>query len=78
MRRQPEFADSGRKSRSRGGRDSGGADRCGESYQCGGDVRSLDVELGNAKALTVLGNGPIVINGAALGGPWQPLNVIGT
>ena len=30
---------------------------------------------------TVLGNivgGPIVIDGAALGGPWQPLNVIGT
>jgi hypothetical protein len=49
--------------------------------ECGRDVRSLNVTLGNAKALTVLGNivgGPIVINGAALGGPWQPLNVIGT
>jgi hypothetical protein len=49
--------------------------------ECGRDVRSLDVKLGNAKALTVLGNivgGPIIINGAALGGPWQPLNVIGT
>jgi len=49
--------------------------------ECGREVRSLDVKLGNAKALTVLGNivgGPIVINGAALGGPWQPLNVIGT
>jgi hypothetical protein len=44
-------------------------------------VRSLDVRLGNAKALTVLGNivgGAIIINGVALGGPWQPLNVIGT
>ncbi len=49
--------------------------------ECGRDVRSLNVTLGNAKALTVLGNivgGPIIINGAALGGPWQPLNVIGT
>ena len=49
--------------------------------ECGRDVRSLDVKLGNAKALTVFGNivgGPIIINGAALGGPWQPLNVIGT
>jgi hypothetical protein len=49
--------------------------------ECGRDARSLDVKLGNAKALTVLGNivgGPIIINGAALGGPWQPLNVIGT
>jgi hypothetical protein len=49
--------------------------------ECGRDVRSLDVKLGNAKALSVLGNivgGPIIINGAALGGPWQPLNVIGT
>jgi hypothetical protein len=49
--------------------------------ECGRDVRSLDVKLGNAKALTVLGNivgGAIIINGAALGGPWQPLNVIGT
>jgi hypothetical protein len=49
--------------------------------ECGREVRSLDVKLGNAKALTVLGNivgGPIIINGAALGGPWQPLNVIGT
>ena len=49
--------------------------------ECGRDVRSLDVKLGNAKALTVLGNivgGPIIINGAALGAPWQPLNVIGT
>ncbi len=49
--------------------------------ECGRDMRSLDVKLGNAKALTVLGNivgGPIIINGAALGAPWQPLNVIGT
>ena len=49
--------------------------------QCGRNAKALDVKLGNAKALTVLGNivgGPIVINGAALGGPWQPLNVIGT
>jgi hypothetical protein len=49
--------------------------------ECGRDARSLDVTLGNAKALTVLGNivgGPIIINGAALGAPWQPLNVIGT
>jgi hypothetical protein len=49
--------------------------------ECGRNAKSLDVTLGNAKALTVLGNivgGPIVINGAALGGPWQPLNVIGT
>jgi hypothetical protein len=49
--------------------------------ECRRDARSLNVTLGNAKALTVLGNivgGPIIINGAALGGPWQPLNVIGT
>ena len=49
--------------------------------ECRRDARSLNVTLGNAKALTVLGNivgGPILINGAALGGPWQPLNVIGT
>ena len=49
--------------------------------ECGRNAKSLDVTLGNAKALTVLGNivgGPIIINGAALGGPWQPLNVIGT
>ena len=49
--------------------------------ECGRNAKALDVTLGNAKALTVLGNivgGPIVINGAALGGPWQPLNVIGT
>jgi uncharacterized protein DUF6519/parallel beta helix pectate lyase-like protein len=49
--------------------------------ECGRDAKSLDVTLGNAKALTVLGNivgGPIIINGAALGAPWQPLNVIGT
>jgi Family of unknown function (DUF6519)/Right handed beta helix region len=49
--------------------------------ECGRDARSLDVKLGNAKALTVLGNvvgGPIIINGVALGGPWPPLNVIGT
>jgi hypothetical protein len=49
--------------------------------ECRRDARSLDVKLGNAKALTVLGNivgGAIIINGAALGGPWQPLNVIGT
>jgi len=49
--------------------------------ECRRDARSLNVTLGNAKALTVLGNivgGAILINGAALGGPWQPLNVIGT
>ena len=49
--------------------------------ECGGNARSLDLKLGNAKALTVLGNivgGPIMVNGAALGAPWQPLNVIGT
>jgi hypothetical protein len=49
--------------------------------ECGRNAKSLDVTLGNAKALTVLGNivgGPIIINGAALGAPWQPLNVIGT
>src|SRR5882724_13314311 len=49
--------------------------------ECGRNAKALDVTLGNAKALTVLGNivgGPIIINGAALGGPWQPLNVIGT
>ena len=49
--------------------------------ECRRDARSLDVKLGNAKALTVLGNivgGAIIINGAALGGPWQPLNVIET
>jgi hypothetical protein len=49
--------------------------------ECRRDARSLNVTLGNAKALTVLGNivgGPILINGAPLGGPWQPLNVIGT
>jgi len=49
--------------------------------ECRRDARSLDVKLADAKALTVLGNivgGPIVINGAALGAPWQPLNVIGT
>ena len=44
-----------------------------------GTPRSLDLKLGNAKALTVLGNivaRPIMINGATLGAPWQPLNVI--
>src|SRR6476661_6850484 len=49
--------------------------------ECRRDARSLNVTLGNAKAVTVLGNivgGPILINGAALGAPWQPLNVIGT
>jgi hypothetical protein len=49
--------------------------------ECGRNARSLDVKLGNAKALTVLGNivgAPMIINGAALGAPWQPLNVIGT
>lgn len=49
--------------------------------ECGRDTRALDVTLGNPKALTVLGNivgGPIIINGAALGAPWQTLNVIGT
>ena len=48
--------------------------------ECGRDTRSLDLKLGNQKALTVLGNivgGPIMFNGAALGAPWQPLNVIG-
>jgi len=49
--------------------------------ECGRNAKALDVTLGNAKALTVLGNvvgGPIIINGAPLGAPWQPLNVIGT
>ena len=48
--------------------------------ECGRDTRSLDLKLGNQKALTVFGNivgGPIMVNGAALGAPWQPLNVIG-
>jgi hypothetical protein len=48
--------------------------------ECSRDTRSLDLKLGNAKALTVLGNivgGPILVNGAPLGAPWQPLNVIG-
>ncbi|KAF5409207.1 MAG: Right handed beta helix region [Candidatus Udaeobacter sp.] len=48
--------------------------------ECGRNARSLDLKLGNAKALTVLGNivgGPIMVNGAALSAPWQPLNVIG-
>ena len=48
--------------------------------ECGRHARSLDLKLGNAKALTVLGNivgGPIMVNGAALGAPWQPLNVMG-
>ena len=48
--------------------------------ECSRNARALDLKLGNAKALTVLGNivgGPILVNGAALGAPWQPLNVIG-
>jgi hypothetical protein len=48
--------------------------------ECSRNARALDLTLGNAKALTVLGNivgGPILVNGAALGAPWQPLNVIG-
>ena len=49
--------------------------------ECGHNARALDVKLGNAKALTVLGNivgGPIMINNTALDVPWKPLNVIGT
>ena len=48
--------------------------------ECSRNTLALDLKLGNAKALTVLGNivgGPILVNGAALGAPWQPLNVIG-
>ena len=48
--------------------------------ECSRNARALDLKLGNAKALTVLGNivgGPILVNGTALGAPWQPLNVIG-
>jgi hypothetical protein len=48
--------------------------------ECGRNARALDVKLGNAKALTVLGNivgGPIMINNTALDVPWKPLNVIG-
>ncbi len=48
--------------------------------ECGREARALDLKLVNPKAVTVLGNivgGPIMVNGAALGAPWQPLNVIG-
>ena len=48
--------------------------------ECGRNVVAMDLKPGNEKAFTVLGNiagGPILINGAGLGAPWQPLNVIG-
>ncbi len=48
--------------------------------ECGRNTIGLDLRPANEKAFTVLGNivgGPILINGAALGGPWQPLNIIG-
>ncbi len=48
--------------------------------QCGRNTIGLDLKPANEKAFTVLGNivgGPILINGVALDGPWQPLNIIG-
>lgn len=46
---------------------------------CGPNARSLDLRTLREPILTVLGNitgGPIVVNGGALGAPWQPLNVL--
>jgi hypothetical protein len=48
--------------------------------ECGRNVVALDLKPTNEKTFTVLGNiagGPILINGGALGAPWQPLNIIG-
>jgi hypothetical protein len=48
--------------------------------ECSRNSSGLDLKAGNAKAVTVVGNivgGPILVNGAALSAPWQPLNVIG-
>ena len=48
--------------------------------ECPRDIIALDLRPTNEKTFTALGNivgGPILINGGALGAPWQPLNVIG-
>ncbi|MHC1767281.1 MAG: DUF6519 domain-containing protein [Verrucomicrobiia bacterium] len=58
-----------------------GAVIAGENrVECSRESRAFDLKLGNPKAVTVVGNivgGPILIDGAALGAPWQPLNVVG-
>jgi len=48
--------------------------------ECGREARAPRPKAREPEAVTVLGNivgGPIMVNGAALGAPWQPLNVIG-
>ena len=48
--------------------------------ECGRNIVALDLRPTNEKTFTALGNiagGPILINGNALGAPWQPLNIIG-
>jgi len=46
--------------------------------ECVPDTHGLDLKVASQTAFTVLGNitgGPIFVNGAILGGVWQPLNV---
>lgn len=46
--------------------------------ECNQNTRSLDLKVGGNTTLAVLGNlvgGPILVNNAALSGPWPPLNI---
>jgi hypothetical protein len=48
--------------------------------ECSRDQHALELTVAAKNNVTVLGNivgGSIVVNGAALGTPWQPLNIFG-